>query len=68
MISEGRLKDAKTYLYSLSANIYDLIIERAERGSVFATILNKIESLDSCKKTNDLFKVNSHDSDENLLF
>lgn len=67
-ICEGRTDKAAEYLYNLPQDIYDSIIDRAGRGYVFETIINKIEELTTNKKTNELFKLNNHDGDNNHLF
>lgn len=68
LIRGGEIAQAAEYLYSLDRSDYDMIIERAKRGFVFESIINKIESLTTVKKTNQLYKLNSHDGDENFLF
>lgn len=67
-IKDGNVQSAKEYLYSLPYDVYDSIIERAGRGYCFETIVNKIESLTTVKKTNELRKINNSDGDENFLF
>lgn len=68
LVNVGNLKEAKNYLYTLPTGVYDAIMERATRGYSFESLINKIESLDICKKTNDLYKLNNHDGDDNFIF
>lgn len=67
-IKDGNVKEAKTYLYNLPPYIYDSIIERSGRGYAFETIVNKIEELTTVKKTNDLYKINNYEGDDNFIF
>ena len=67
-VKDGKLKEARDYLNSLSTSVYDSIMERATRGYCFESIINKLESDVVNKKTNDLFKINTKQSDENFIF
>jgi predicted metal-dependent hydrolase len=68
LIKENKLAEASEYLYNLPPDVYDEIIERAYVGGSFQQIVNKIEGLITVKKNNELFKLNSHEGDDNFIF
>ena len=68
LVYSNKLQEASDYLYNLPPHVYDEIIERAYVGGSFQVIINKIESLTMVKKTNELFKLNSYEGDDNFIF
>ena len=68
LVKQKKLNDAKEYLYNLPQDIYDAIIDRSCRMGRFASIVNKIESIDSNKGSGYLFKVNDRSGDDNFIF
>lgn len=68
LVKENCPREAERYLDSLDPGVYDHIISRSYRGGCFETLINKIEELRINKKTNELFKLNSQQNDDNFLF
>lgn len=67
LLKEKKHKEARRYLHNLPKGIYDMIIEKSGKSKVFNNIISQIEDSICRNDHNDIFKVNSRNSDNNFI-